>query len=237
MRNIGIDIGGTKINVILWKDEKIVALFRARTSKTKKIFIKTLKAAVKKITGKGEEIKNIGISVAGVIGKNKIIFSPNIPYLKNFHFRNIFPTASVKIDNDARAFLRGELQLRKYDKNKKILAFTVGTGLGRAFAKNGKVEKIKKFEYPEEWEKEYQKIRDSKNTSALAEFLASRFAAIIRKYGPEIVLIGGGVSKNRNFFKQLKKKIKEQAGINDTNFKIQKAASENSAAIGASLLC
>ena len=45
------------------------------------------------------------------------------------------------------------------------MGFTVGTGIGRAFAENGKVKKIKKFEYPEKWEKQYQKIRDKKTTT------------------------------------------------------------------------
>lgn len=117
------------------------------------------------------------------------------------------------------------------------MAFTVGTGVGRAFARNGRVEKIRKFEYPEKWEREYQKIRDSKNTAVLAEFLTSRFAAIIKKYNPETVLVGGGILKNRTFFKQLKKRIKEKSTVKNAGLKIEKAAAEYSAAVGASLLC
>src|SRR3989304_2590142 len=96
---------------------------------------------VKKFAKGDIKIKNIDVGAAGIIGKNKIIFSPNIPYLKNFDFRGVFPGFSVKIDNDARVFLRDELKAG--GKDKIVMAFTIGTGIGRAFAENGKVEKIK----------------------------------------------------------------------------------------------
>lgn len=233
MNKIGIDIGGTKIKAILWNGKKIIAVFNAKTPKTKKEFIETLKTAIKKIVKRdGRKIKSIGIGAAGIIGKNKIIFSPNIPYLKNFYFRDIFSGFSAKIDNDARVFLSGELKLGAFAKHKKVLAFTIGTGIGRAFAENGKIQKIKKFEYPEKWEKEYQRTRDFKNDAALTEFLSGRFALIIKKYKPEIVIIGGGILKRKKFFNRLKKNMDKK--INGVKFK--KSASVDSTAIGAVLL-
>lgn len=206
MHKLGVDVGGTKIRAVLWSGKKIVAVFSAKTPKTKREFIEVLKTAIKKLTENNKEIKIIDVGAAGIIRNNKIIFSPNIPYLKNFDFRDVFPDFSVKIDNDARAFLNGELKLSAFAK-KTVLAFTVGTGIGRAFAKNGKVWKIKKFEYPEKWEKEYQRIRDFKSGAVLAEFLGNKFALIVRKYNPEIVIIGGGILKRKNFFRRLKKEL------------------------------
>src|SRR3989344_5100256 len=208
MYKLGIDIGGTKIKAILWNGKKISSVFNAKTPKTKKEFIKILKIAVKKLARGGIKIKSICVGVAGIIGKNKIIFSPNIPYLKNFDFRGVFPGFSVKIDNDARVFLRDELKAG--GKDKIVMAFTIGTGIGRAFAENGKVEKIKKFEYPEKWEKEYQYIRDYKTSSALIKFLTEKLGAIIKKYNPQIVFIGGGILKRRNFLRHLSKKLKKE---------------------------
>lgn len=238
--DFGIDIGGTKIKAVLWNGKKIVAFFGAKTPKTKKEFIEILRKAVKKLLRSNEEVRDIGIGAAGIIEKNKIVFSPNISYLKNFDFHGVFPYFMVKIDNDARAFLRGELKLGAFAKDKKILAFTIGTGIGRAFAKNGKVEKIKKFEYPEKWEKEYQRVRDfpaksGKADTALAEFLGSRLMIIVKKYNPEVVLLGGGILKRKNFFRRLKKeldKVKEKG----TKIEFKKSASADSAAIGAALL-
>ena len=210
MYKLGIDIGGTKIKAILWNGKKISSVFNAKTPKTKKGFIKILKTVVKKFAKGDIKIKNIDVGSAGIIGKNKIIFSPNIPYLKNFDFRGVFPGFSVKIDNDARVFLRDELKFGSGGKNKIIMAFTIGTGIGRAFAENGKVKKIKKFEYPEKWEKEYQYIRDYKTSSALIKFLTEKLGAIIKKYNPQIVFIGGGILKRRNFLRHLSKKLKKE---------------------------
>ena len=103
---LGIDIGGTKIRAVLWNGKKIVAVFNAKTPKTKQEFIKLLKTATKKLIRDNKKIKSVGIGTAGIMGENKVIFSPNIRYLKNFDFRGVFPHFKVKIDNDARAFLR-----------------------------------------------------------------------------------------------------------------------------------
>src|SRR3989344_8529809 len=208
MYKLGIDIGGTKIKAILWNGKKISSVFNAKTPKTKKGFIKILKTVVKKFAKGDIKIKNIDVGSAGIIGKNKIIFSPNIPYLKNFDFRDVFPSFSVKIDNDARVFLRDELKFGVGGKNKIVMAFTIGTGIGRAFAENGKVKKIKKFEYPEKWEKEYQKIRDSKNDQKLAEYLRGKLNLIIDKYKPGAVILGGGVLGRRGFFEKIKRYLR-----------------------------
>jgi len=219
MYKLGIDIGGTKIKAILWNGKKNNSVFSTKTPKTKKEFIKILKIAVKKLAKGGIKIKNIDIGSAGIIGKNKIIFSPNIPYLKNFDFRGVFPDFSVKIDNDARVFLRDELKFGAGGKDKIVMAFTIGTGIGRAFAENGKVKKIKKFEYPEKWEKEYQYIRDYKTSSALIKFLTEKLGAIIKKYNPQIVFIGGGILKRRNFLRHLSKKLKKETMNAEIKFK------------------
>ena len=113
----------------------------------------------------------VGIGVAGVISGTRVIKSPNIRYLKNFDFREIFPKVVLRIDNDARVFL-GE-RIGRFG-GRRILAFTIGTGIGRAYGEGGKVKMIKKFEYPVSWEKEYQKIRDSKDDRKLAEYLGKK---------------------------------------------------------------
>lgn len=230
---IGIDIGGTKIFAVLFGGEKIIAAFSAETPKTKKEFIKTLKRLFEKLARKDVRIKSIGIGAPGIIKKNKVVFCPNIPYLKNFDFRRVFPGFSAKIDNDARSFLRGELKLGAGAGAKKALIFTIGTGIGRAFAENGEVRKIKKFEYPEKWEKEYQRVRDGGDGGELADFLAVNLLIIVKKYKPDAVIIGGGILKRKNFFGRLKKKVEEK----NKKIKFKKAALGDSAgAIGAALL-
>lgn len=185
---LGIDIGGWKIRA---EGEKF------STPRTKKEFVALLK--------KFSEAKRIEIGVAGVISGTRVVFSPNIPYLKNFDFREIFPKSTLLVDNDARAFLKRKL---KKIRAKKVLAFTIGTGIGRAYAERGRVMRIKKFEYPEKWEKEYQKIRDKRDYEKLAKFLGEKLSILIKKYKPQAVVLGGGVLKKRGFYKKLCKRLK-----------------------------
>ncbi len=230
---IGIDIGGTKIHAVLLGGKKAVAVFEVKTPKTKKEFVKTLKRLFKKLARKDIQITSIGIGVPGIVEKNKVVFCPNIPYLKNFDFRGVFPELSLKIDNDARVFSRGELNFGAGGGAKKALIFIIGTGIGRAFAERGKVKIIKKFEYPEKWEKEYQRVRDFRDDGALAAVLSEQLSAIVEKHKPDIVIIGGGILKRKNFFSRLKKKLREK----NKKIKFKKAILGDSAgAIGAALL-
>ena len=115
-----------------------------------------------------------------------------------------------KVENDVCAFLRAELlNLLKSDFNrfKRVLGITVGTGIGRAFFVNGKIKKIKQFEYPEKWEWEYQKIRDMKKDSELAEYLGEKLNLTFKKYKPNLIIVGGGVMNRKGFFEKLRKKL------------------------------
>lgn len=189
---LGLDIGGTKIRAISGRK-----FLEFDTPEDKREFIKILK--------KFSSAEKVGIAVAGVVKGTKIKTSPNIKYLKNFDFKKIFPKAVLRVDNDARFFLRE--RIRKFGA-RRVLAFTIGTGIGRAYAEKGKVKKIKKFEYPEKWEREYQKIRDRKDYEKLAKFLGKKFSVLIKKYKPEAVVLGGGVLKKRGFYPKLKKELK-----------------------------
>lgn len=133
----------------------------------------------------------IGIGVPGVVDNGKIIFCPNIPYLRDFIFK--IPNKRLKLDNDARCFARAEYLFGAGRGAKSILIFTIGTGVGRACGKRGKILKIKKLEYPEKWEHEYQKLRDSGSSKELSVFLTKKLPFLIKKMKPEVVVIGGGV--------------------------------------------
>ena len=232
-RIIGIDIGGSKIKGILRSGGKITRDFRAKTPKAKKEFVAVLNNLFAKLS-ENKRISAIGIGSAGVVKGNKVVWSPNIPCLKNFSFRDVFKQPiKLKVDNDARSFLRGEYKISVNPKIKKIMGFTVGTGIGRAFAENGKVKKIKKFEYPEKWEKQYQKIRDKKDDDAFAKFLAAKLSPIIKKYKPDLIILGGGAMDRKNFIKKLEIKLAGKS----VKTKIKKAVlGDYSAAVGSASL-
>ena len=186
---LGIDIGGTKIRAVLWTSSagldgrRAIKALEFRTPQTLRAFKKIIISIFKDF-----EAKKNGIGVPCVISGNKILFCPNIKYLKNYDISKLFKNSKIKLDNDARCFARAECS-----KSASCLAITLGTGVGRAFAKNGKVLKIKKFEYPEKWEADYQRLRDAKNDKKLSDFLTTKISILIKKYKPGVVVIGGGV--------------------------------------------
>lgn len=205
---IGLDIGGTHISAVVLSDEsKIIAKKTVDTPRSKNRFIGTIKSIVLKLNPKSPAI---GIAVAGIINKNVLKRAPNISFLKNFDFQIIFDNKKVILNNDARAFLKGEIQFIGVSKKTKILGLTIGTGIGRALAVGKNVKKIKSFEYPEKWERQYQKFRETKSSKELAKYLAEKISKIINNYKPGIIILGGGVIIGRKdeFLNPFKKELK-----------------------------
>ncbi len=195
---LGIDIGGTKIRGVLWRN-KIARFYELDTPKTKVDFLKRIRALIGALS-LNKDIVGVGIASAGVIEGTVVKKSPNIKYLNSFDFASL-KISRIKVDNDARAFLRSEMDKIKY---KKVLGVTIGTGIGRAYSG----QKIKAFEYPEEWEREYQKIRDNKDDKKLAKFLGEKLNMMIIKIKPDAIILGGGVIGRKGFFEKIKKELK-----------------------------
>lgn len=199
---IGLDVGGSKIRGVLWDGKKIRRRVEFSTPKNLKIFENILNRVFGFLNA-SVSVKKVGIGVAGVIKKNKVVSATNISYLKNFDFSKLLNTEClIVMDNDARCFARAEYRLRIAKGIKNVLFVTLGTGIGRAYVKNEKVLNIKKFEYPEKWEKEYQKIREK---NALAEFLNKKLGIIINTLNPESIVLGGGVVMKKGYFEAIKK--------------------------------
>ncbi len=238
MQTIGIDIGGSKIRAVLWNGKKVQATRQIKTPKTLALFKKEI---IKISTWMSStQVDGIGIAAPSIISGNKITKSPNIKYLKNFDFRSLGSLASkLKLDSDARCFARAELSAfatSTIEGRGTILFITLGTGVGRAVAKNGKVQVIKKLEYPQHWEKEYQRLRgDFKANfdSHLAKFLAGKLMDFSKSYAVNSVVFGGGIVSRKNFISKMRK---EFAALG-ARFKIASAKyGKNSVAIGAAKL-
>jgi len=228
---IGIDIGGSKIRAALWNGERVIRGREVPTPKNKNDFQRRLVALVSSL--RRHEVEGIGIGAAGIVKGTVLLFSPNIPYIKNFDFRRIWPSLQVRLDNDARAFARAEL-LRGAGRGKqRVFALTIGTGIGRAYGKNGKIARLKRFEYPERWEKAYQAVRDRRDNRRLAEFLGKRLAPLMQPYRPEVIVIGGGVIRRRGFLRLLEAAFRSQS----VRARLKRASSrKNGVAAGAALL-
>jgi len=199
---IGIDIGGTKIRGILYKENKILKTTEIKTPQN----LQDFKLVLGKIVNYLGVNKNVYIGVAGIVRDNIIIKSPNISYLKNFDLsKEKINLKSLK--NDALCFAAGEYYSRQDIKEKNILFITIGTGIGRSIVKKGKLLEIKKLEKPEKWEKEYQTIREKGDNNKLAGYLKQKIKNLIKEYSSELIIIGGGISRKKGFYQALKKEM------------------------------
>ncbi|MBI2538411.1 MAG: ROK family protein [Deltaproteobacteria bacterium] len=207
---IGIDIGGSKIRAVLWDGKQVARARELPTPKSKNDFQRRLVALASSLHR--HEVEGIGIGAAGIVKGTVLLFSPNI---------------------HARAFARAELLRGAGRGARRVFALTIGTGIGRAYGKNGKIIRIKRFEYPEPWEKEYQAVRDRRDNRRLAEFLGKRLAPLMQPYRPEAIVVGGGVLGRRGFLRLLEAAFGSQgvrARLKRARFR------KNGAAVGAALL-
>lgn len=231
---LGIDIGGWKVRGVLWDGRRAIAAYEVPTPRTKAAFVRDiLKLAEKLSRHASGRILGIGIGAAGVIGGTRVEFSPNIPYLKRFDFRTIFPAGALSVDNDARAFARAEWLLGAGRGAKRILAFTIGTGIGRAYGAGQRIKRIERLERSEAWERRYQAVRARKDDRALAEFLGGKLSAIAADYPADVVVIGGGVLGRPGFPARLVAALKRY-GMRQTIRLARRG--RDAAAIGAALL-
>ncbi len=198
-RILGLDIGGTGIRSLLWDGKRASMLRRYLMPTKREEFIKNLQNIII-LMGKKVSIRAIGMGSAGIIEGTSVVWSPNIRLLKNFDFRKVIIGLPVLVDNDARTFARSEAVFfsKKY---KRILFLTLGTGIGRAFFANGRVQTIKKLEYPETWEGGYQKIFYKEDPINFCKFLTLHLEPMIKKLKPQVIVVGGKVAHYRNFAK------------------------------------
>lgn len=230
---IGLDIGGTKIRSVLWNGKRVVRAYEFPTPKNKNDFKKRLLTLIA-LLGRQESVDGIGIGAAGIVEKTTLLFSPNIPYLRNFDLRSLCPSSPpLRLDNDARSFARAELLRGAGRGARSLFALTIGTGIGRAYGRNGRIVRIKKFEYPERWEKEYQALRKRGDDGKLADFLGEKLSQLMKPFDPQVVVVGGGVMERHGFLRRLQLAF-HACGL---TAKIRRASfPKNAVAIGAALL-
>jgi predicted NBD/HSP70 family sugar kinase len=233
MRYVGIDIGGSKIRGILWNGRRVLRAHELPTPDNEKHFARAILELVSTLA-RQEPFAAIGIGAAGIIQGTTLLSSPNIPFIKEFNFRVLWPRSiPLRVDNDARCFARAELLRGARRRAESLFALTIGTGVGRAYGKIGKVIRLKEFEYPEPWEKEYQEVRNKRDVGELADFLGDKLAPLLQPFKPTVIVIGGGVMERREFPQKLRRSIKAhglQAQIGRARL------GKNAVAIGAALL-
>lgn len=146
MLTVGVDIGATKINFVLLKNEKVFKKRKVLTPKTKEKIIKLLKEEIRRLISevKPVEISGIGIGVPGPLDKkgDLILNPPNLKCLKNCPLAKIIEKdlkTKTKMENDVNCFALAEA-LRGAGKGAKIVfGLTLGSGVGGGIVIDGKI--------------------------------------------------------------------------------------------------
>lgn len=211
MKTIGIDVGGSKMRAICWNGTlahpgggRVEKLVVAKTPRSATALTTILRRMIEKL--EDEKRLKVGAGFAGIIESGRIKMSPNNRFLKGYNVANALGRA-VRVDNDARMFARAEYILGAAKGASRALFFTFGTGVGRAYGVANEIKRVKHFEYPEKWEKRYQRV---KGAVALAPFLAEHLMPIVRDYKPRVVVAGGAVAEKKGFVTLLRAEMKKR---------------------------
>jgi glucokinase len=248
--SIGVDIGGTKMSAILFDGKNVVADYVLATPKDNlEHFMIMLKALIEPLLDKAKAdngiIKGMGVGIAGMLNfkENKIVEAPNLPLLNGLKLPENLATKlgieQIRIDNDARCFLRAEMKFGAGGKHKNVFGITVGTGIGGAWwtgdeiyqGAHGSATEVGwltvDFKEGMRLEEAYHKLMQN-SPAALADeayhgdvlaeksydefghYLGISLANVVNLIDPEIIIVGGGVIESSDLFLSRTKKIMRQ---------------------------
>lgn len=248
---IGLDIGGTKIEGVVFDGRRAVKSLTIVTPRNLSDFKYSLTELLKFLS-LGIHIGAVGVGTAGVVDSDKgvVLASPNLEFLKNFKFAAYIKSLgyqNVKIDNDANCFARAEMLLGQGKKYKNVVGVILGTGIGSGLYLNGQNyrgshhgggEIGQLIMCNDTLEHHYQKAKDKGNFSEVGRLLSVRFVDLAKIFDPDCFILGGTVSKlhYKKFSTQIARAFSKY--LNNRKFKSKILISHlNSAgALGAALL-
>lgn len=139
---IGIDIGASKVLAALIRDGHVLKRQKAYFLNRKKSHIlKSIFSAIDSVAA-GGKVGKIGVGVPCVVTDGKVKRCFNIPVLEKIDLKKLLEKkygAKVVTMNDTKAMLRYELSQNPELLKKRVLFIAWGTGIGSAFADNGKI--------------------------------------------------------------------------------------------------
>lgn len=125
---ISIDLGGTNLRAAVVSPEGNII------KKIKEPSLVDVKTVLKKTFSSlmSEDIKAIGIAVAGIIDKStkKVLISPNLHEIEGFEFQELAPGIPLIVENDASSAAIGEMWLGAGREFNDFILLTLGTGIG-----------------------------------------------------------------------------------------------------------
>ncbi|MBL8030301.1 MAG: ROK family protein [Candidatus Doudnabacteria bacterium] len=249
MNIIGLDIGGTKITGVLFDGKKQLRSLTIPTPKSLPSFKASLLKLVETLS-LNVKIEGLGVGMAGIVDRKNytVLHSPNLRFIENFNFKELFPKYKVRLDNDAKCFARAEAVLGQCKSLKNFFAVTLGTGVGGALffmdelylgshGSAGEVGHVM-MDADHTIEYYYQKARDSSDYKRLAKIVGVLLANIYNLIDVELVVMGGSVSvKNHEKFLEAAVLYAQKLLINkNIQIKVFVSNLENAGAVGAALL-
>lgn len=140
---IGIDLGGTKVNIGLVQGNKILQKKNVKlptNSNSEREVINLIIDLIKELIY-DNKISGIGVGVPSILDReNGIIHEvQNIPTWKEVHLADILTKefeVPVFLDNDANCFTLGEFHFGKGSNCKNLVGLTLGTGMGAGIINN-----------------------------------------------------------------------------------------------------
>jgi glucokinase len=247
---IGIDIGGTKIDGILFDGKKVVKELKILTPKSAADFAYDLKHLAA-FLALGQKIKGIGIGMAGVIDvrRQAAVYSPNIKFINNFDFKKVFgKKIKIAVANDAKCFALAEACLGQGKNYESVVGVILGTGVGSGLVLNGKIYtghhygagEVGQMFYDGKhtFESLFQKARNRKNNKELAHLTGILLGNIYRVLDPELIVLGGGVAldRNRKFIEEAEKICADLLSNYHIKPSIVVSKLKNAGVLGAALL-
>lgn len=142
---VGVDVGGSKINAVLFENGKIFKSVKSETPrKNQKEFLNKLEKTIREVIPQGGKFLGIGCGIAGILDLKvgTVLKSPNLEFLDGFNVKNWLSkkfNCAARIDNDARSFTCGEYFFGAGKGYKNLVGLTLGTGVGGGIIIGGKI--------------------------------------------------------------------------------------------------
>ena len=236
---IGVDIGGTHTRVAIGESGE----YSDKKDFPTKGLSETLKEIKESISSfNNKNLKSVGVSVAGPVNskKNLLYHPPNLPeswqekeLAKLFSEELGIPTI---VDHDASVAALGEAKYGSGKGKNPVLYYTVSTGIGSGLVVDGKIfhgiynpeagqqilnDKGDSLEslssgkaLKEKTGKEPKDVEGTDLWEKSMEWVAIGIANSILHFSPEIVVVGGGMTKHGDiFFNPVKKYISKHLTI------------------------
>ncbi|MEJ2495854.1 MAG: ROK family protein [Ignavibacteriaceae bacterium] len=193
---IGVDLGGTNIRVGKIYNDKVTDLYTRQISSTgiEQKVIDEIITSIKKIFN--NSILGIGVGVPSVVDVEKgIVYDvQNIPAFRKVYLKDILEKefkVPVYINNDANCFVVGEKYFGAGKNYKDIVGLILGTGLGSGIYTNDKL-----YMGANCGAGEFGEIFNE-----FGYHVGKAISAIVLSVDPEIIILGGSVSKAYDYFK------------------------------------